>query len=124
MFWKIKYKKAFNHWQNKSPVHPLTCGNGCGNLKLKYVDKDGFLHLYCPHCDYKQKYLPDLIYKYYEQRIKESKILIKPFFRWYDLWIGGYIDTNNNAIYIIPLPMFGIKIWRKFKNPFEEILTK
>lgn len=32
------------------------------------------------------------------------------FFRWYDLWIGAYIDTKQQAIYICPLPMVGIKI--------------
>lgn len=35
---------------------------------------------------------------------------ITPFFRWYDLWIGGYIDTKNKTVYICPVPMFGIKI--------------
>ncbi len=39
---------------------------------------------------------------------------IKLFFRWYDLWIGGYIDLNNKAVYICPIPMFGIKIsWKE-----------
>ena len=35
---------------------------------------------------------------------------IKPFFRFYDLWIGAYIDTDNRTIYICPVPMIGIKI--------------
>jgi hypothetical protein len=35
---------------------------------------------------------------------------IKLFFRWYDLWIGAYIDKKNRAIYIIPIPTLGIKI--------------
>ena len=35
---------------------------------------------------------------------------VNPFFRWYDLWIGVYIDTKNKAIYLCPIPMFGIKI--------------
>ena len=35
---------------------------------------------------------------------------IKPFFRWYDLWVGIYIDKPNKAVYICPIPMFGIKI--------------
>lgn len=35
---------------------------------------------------------------------------ITPFFRWYDLWIGLFIDTNKRAIYICPMPMFGVKI--------------
>jgi len=35
---------------------------------------------------------------------------IKPFFRWYDLWIGAYIDTANKSVYICLIPMFGVKI--------------
>jgi len=35
---------------------------------------------------------------------------IKPLFKWYDLWIGVYIDTKNRTIYILPLPMLGLKI--------------
>ncbi len=35
---------------------------------------------------------------------------IKLFFRWYDLWIGAYIDKKNRAIYICLIPMVGIKI--------------
>lgn len=35
---------------------------------------------------------------------------VKPFFRWYDLWVGMYIDTANRVIYICPLPMIGIKV--------------
>lgn len=31
-------------------------------------------------------------------------------FRWYDLWIGVYIDRKNATVYIFPIPMFGIKI--------------
>ena len=40
----------------------------------------------------------------------------KPFFRWYDIWIGIFIDTKNKAVYICPLPMLGIKIYKKEKN--------
>lgn len=35
---------------------------------------------------------------------------IKPFFRWYDLWIGAYVDTKNKAVFICPIPTLGIKI--------------
>lgn len=35
---------------------------------------------------------------------------ISPLFRWYDLWIGGYIDLKNRSIYILPVPMLGVKI--------------
>lgn len=40
---------------------------------------------------------------------------ITPFFRWYDLWIGAFVDTAKHAIYICPLPMVGIKINYKTK---------
>ena len=35
---------------------------------------------------------------------------VKPFFRWYDFWIGGYWDKVNRELYICPIPMFGLKI--------------
>lgn len=42
------------------------------------------------------------------------------FFRWYDLWIGAFIDTKKRAIYICPVPMFGIKIWWKpYPKPYK-----
>lgn len=37
---------------------------------------------------------------------------IKPFFRWYDLWIGAYWDRANRALYLCPLPCVGLKIGR------------
>jgi hypothetical protein len=35
---------------------------------------------------------------------------IRPFFRWFDLWIGAYFDRQNRALYVCPLPMIGVKI--------------
>jgi hypothetical protein len=35
---------------------------------------------------------------------------IRPFFRWFDLWIGLYVDTQARAIYICPVPCFGVRI--------------
>lgn len=35
---------------------------------------------------------------------------IRPFFRWYDLWIGAYYDRDARALYICPLPMIGIRL--------------
>jgi hypothetical protein len=35
---------------------------------------------------------------------------ITPFFRWYDLWIGAYVDRPNRTLYVCPVPMFGIKV--------------
>lgn len=34
----------------------------------------------------------------------------KAFFRWYDLWVGVFIDTKNRAVYICPLPTIGLRI--------------
>lgn len=36
------------------------------------------------------------------------------FFRWYDLWVGAYVDVPNRTVYICPLPMFGVKVsWKE-----------
>ena len=35
---------------------------------------------------------------------------IKPLFAWYDFWIGAYWDRKSKVLYVLPLPMFGIKI--------------
>lgn len=32
------------------------------------------------------------------------------FFRWFDLWIGAYVDVPGKALYVCPIPMFGIRI--------------
>lgn len=45
--------------------------------------------------------------------ITTKKLRVKPFFRWYDLWVGVYVDTRLKAIYICPLPTIGLKIWRE-----------
>lgn len=31
-------------------------------------------------------------------------------FKWYDIWIGIYIDRANKAIYICPIPCIVIKV--------------
>jgi hypothetical protein len=41
---------------------------------------------------------------------------ISLFFRWYDLWVGVYIDTENQNIYICPVPMLGVKIHWKMEE--------
>ncbi|MCO5195363.1 MAG: hypothetical protein M9930_19045 [Anaerolineae bacterium] len=36
----------------------------------------------------------------------------RPFFRWYDLWVGVYVDTASGSVYVCPIPMLGIKVWK------------
>ena len=40
---------------------------------------------------------------------------VTPLFKWFDLWIGFYIDTKNKAVYFFPIPMFGVKIYKEEK---------
>lgn len=35
---------------------------------------------------------------------------IRPFFRWYDLWIGAYFDRETRTLYVCPLPTIGVAI--------------
>ncbi len=35
---------------------------------------------------------------------------IKPFVAWYDMWIGAYWDRKNRVLYLLPLPMLGIRV--------------
>lgn len=49
-----------------------------------------------------------------DTHLESSKIFrwkIRPFFKWFDFWIGIYFDRDGRAIYICPLPMLGIKVW-------------
>lgn len=51
---------------------------------------------------------------------KDRKVLrvsIRPFFKWFDLWIGLYIDTKNKSAYLCFLTL-GIKVswWVETNN--------
>ena len=35
---------------------------------------------------------------------------IRPFFRWYDFWIGFYYDHRSHTLYVCPLPTIGLEI--------------
>lgn len=35
---------------------------------------------------------------------------IRPFFKWFDLWIGVYVDVSNKTLYLCLIPCFGVKI--------------
>lgn len=41
-----------------------------------------------------------------------DRMAVRPFYRWYDLWIGMYIDTKKRAVYICVLG-FGVKITKE-----------
>jgi hypothetical protein len=59
---------------------------------------------------YARVFYPESAKEQIVEAVSHKKPFFQPFFRWYDLWIGGYIDIKNQAIYICPLPMVGIKI--------------
>lgn len=55
-----------------------------------------------------------------------KSLKIRFFFAWYDLWIGVYVDRDNQAVYICLLPTLVIKIWKPkppqiIDIPFTEI---
>lgn len=46
----------------------------------------------------------------FDQPYTKLRIKTKLFFKWFDIWIGLYIDRSGRAVYICPIPMVGIKI--------------
>ncbi len=36
----------------------------------------------------------------------------KLYFKWFDFWIGIFVDTKKGYLYIQPLPMIGIRLHR------------
>jgi hypothetical protein len=48
-------------------------------------------------------------------------VRITPIFRWYDLWIGLFIDRPNHRLYAFPIPCFGFKMdWGQVEKPDRE----
>lgn len=37
---------------------------------------------------------------------------VKPYFKWYDFWVGFYYDEHINVLYFGYFPTLGIKIYR------------
>lgn len=35
---------------------------------------------------------------------------VTPIFAWYDFWVGAYWSQETRTLYILPLPMFGLKV--------------
>lgn len=31
-------------------------------------------------------------------------------FAWYDFWVGVFYDQKKKVLYILPFPMFGVKV--------------
>jgi hypothetical protein len=42
--------------------------------------------------------------------IHEGAIRVRPVFAWFDCWVGVYVDRSTPAIYVLPLPMLGVRI--------------
>jgi hypothetical protein len=34
-------------------------------------------------------------------------------FKWYDMWVGAFWDSNQHILYICPLPCVLITTWRQ-----------
>lgn len=46
--------------------------------------------------------------------LMRSRMTITPFFRWFDLWVGVYVDVPNRTLYLCPVPMFGARLrWER-----------
>lgn len=55
--------------------------------------------------------------------MKIKQLFIKPFFAWYDFWIGLYFDTRKRTLYFLPLPMLGVKLrWLPEPSIANELL--
>lgn len=39
-----------------------------------------------------------------------TNVRITPMFRWFDLWIGVFIDRPRRRVYVFPIPTLGVMI--------------
>jgi hypothetical protein len=37
-------------------------------------------------------------------------VKVVPYFRWYDLWIGVYVDAKSRHVYVQPFFMIGVRL--------------
>jgi hypothetical protein len=47
---------------------------------------------------------------------------VRVFFAWYDLWIGAFIDTYHNIIYVCPLPTLVFSFRKRLRTKKMEIM--
>ena len=80
---RIFKSNAVRYWQEESGGHPLTCPMGHGNLFYK---DNG---LKCKHCTYEQD-VPYFVARTYSEALKNKKICVNLFFRWFYLWLETY----------------------------------
>lgn len=38
---------------------------------------------------------------------------LRPSFKWFDLWVGAYLDVGAGTLYVAPLPclIFTVQLW-------------
>ena len=56
----------------------------------------------------------------------DMRLKIELNFRWFDIWIGVYIDTKNRAIYVclIPMIVLSIRIADKLTDKIRDIVAE
>lgn len=55
-------------------------------------------------------YLEDVLAQSIRREQEQKEPRVKLLFKWFDLWVGVYIDTKKRFIYICPVPMIVVRI--------------
>lgn len=42
--------------------------------------------------------------------IVAGRFFIRGIFRWYDAWVGVYLDAQHGHCYVFPMPFLGVEI--------------
>lgn len=76
-------------------------------------------------CDVFRKNMEDLM-SFYEAMARTRALTprITFVFRWYDFYIGAYLDREKKILYVFPVPMLGLKIrLGSRKNWFQGVFS-